>query len=396
MASRTRGGSPGRSDRAGTFRRVSAGGETYFVFYPRPLPPEPPLEVEPLQDLADRANQALGRLDGVTLLLPSPDLFLYSYVRKEAVLSAQIEGTQSSLSELLLFEHEDAPGVPKPEIAEPLNYVRALYHGLHRIEGGFPLSNRLLREIHALLVEGGRGADKAPGEFRTSQNWIGGTRPGNARFVPPPPEEIALAMSDLEKFLHDRPVQTPILFKAALAHAQFGTIHPFLDGNGRLGRLLVTLLLCAEQRVLSKPLLYLSLYLKRNRDEYYERLQRVRTDGEWEEWVRFFLEGVSDVANSATDATRRLLALIERDRQRIQSLGRAAASAARLHELVVREIVFKIPEAARRLETNEVTLGNAARNLESLGIVRETTGRPRNKRYVYVDYLAVIEEGTAE
>ena len=385
----------GSSDRAGTFQPVTTGDETYAVFHPKPLPPDPPLRLESLQDLADMANQALGRLDGITLLLPNPDQFLYSYVRKEAVLSAQIEGTQSSLSELLLFEHDDAPGVPRPEIAEPLNYVRALYHGISRIENGFPLSNRLLREVHAIIVEDAPGADKAPGEFRTSQNWIGGSRPGNARFVPPPPSEVTVAMSDLEKFIHDRPTRTPILFKAALAHAQLETIHPFLDGNGRLGRLLITLLLCAEDKVLSKPVLYLSLYLKRNRDEYYERLQRCRTHGEFEEWMQFFLEGVIDVAASATETTRRLLTLIERDRQEIQTLGRAAASAARLHDLIVREVVFRIPEAARRLETNEVTLGHAAANLEKLGIVRETTGRRRNKRYVYAEYLTVIEEGTS-
>ncbi len=387
--------SPGSAGRAGTFRRVVTGDESYDVFHPRPLPPDPPLAGAPLQELADRANQALGRLDGIALLLPNPDQFLYSYIRKEAVLSAQIEGTQSSLSELLLFEHDDAPGVPRPEVAEPLNYVRALYHGLDRIENGFPLSNRLLREIHAQLVEGARGANQYPGEFRTSQNWIGGTRPGNARFVPPPPQEVAPAMSDFEKFLHDDPVSTPILFKAGLAHAQFETIHPFLDGNGRLGRLLVTLLLCGEGRVLSKPLLYLSLYLKRNRDEYYDRLQRVRTHGEWEEWLRFFLEGIVEVANSAAETTRGLLALVERDRGRIQQLGRAATSAARLHEIAVREIVFRIPPAARALDSNEVTVGNAARNLEKLGIVAETTGRSRNKRFVYVEYLRVIEEGTS-
>jgi Fic family protein len=386
-----------RVGRAGTFRRVSTGDESYEIFYPKPLPPDPPLDVAPLQDLADRANHALGRLDGITLLLPNPEQFLYSYIRKEAVLSAQIEGTQSSLSELLLFEHEGAPGVlPRPEVAEPLNYVRAMYHGLGRIDQGFPLSNRLLREVHERLMTGTRGGDKAPGEFRTSPNWIGGTRPGNARFVPPPPGEVSQCMSDLEMFLHDRPTRTPVLLKAALAHAQFETIHPFLDGNGRLGRLLITLLLCGEEKVLSKPLLYLSLYLKRNRDEYYERLQRTRTHGEWEAWVEFFLNGVIEVAQSAAETTRRLLALVDRDRQRIQSLGRAAATAARLHDLAMKEILFRIPDAADRLETSEVTIGNAARNLESLGIVSEITGRTRNKRFVYMEYLAIIEEGTAE
>jgi Fic family protein len=375
---------------------MTTGDETYAVFHPKPLPPSPPLVTEPLQDLADRANQALGRLDGVTLLLPNPDQFLHSYIRKEAVLSAQIEGTQSSLSELLIFEHEDAPGAPRPEVAEPLNYVRALYHGLERLDGGFPLSNRLLREVHAILLDGTRGQNQDPGHFRRTQNWIGGSRPGNARYVPPPPQLVPEAMSDLERFLHGKPTPTPVLIRAALAHAQFETIHPFLDGNGRLGRLLVTLLLSGQERVLSKSLLYLSLYLKRNRDTYYERLQRVRTDGEWEEWVRFFLDGVIDVATSATETTRRLLALVEADRRSIQELGRAAASAARLHDLVTREVVFRIPQAAVRLDSTEVTVGNAARNLERLGIVVETTGRSRNKRFVYREYLRIVEEGTAE
>jgi Fic family protein len=375
---------------------MTTGDETYAVFHPKPLPPSPPLVTEPLQDLADRANQALGRLDGVTLLLPNPDQFLHSYIRKEAVLSAQIEGTQSSLSELLIFEHEDAPGAPRPEVAEPLNYVRALYHGLERLDSGFPLSNRLLREVHAILLDGTRGQNQDPGHFRRTQNWIGGSRPGNARYVPPPPQLVPEAMSDLERFLHGKPTPTPVLIRAALAHAQFETIHPFLDGNGRLGRLLVTLLLSGQERVLSKPLLYLSLYLKRNRDTYYERLQRVRTDGEWEEWVRFFLDGVIDVATSATETTRRLLALVEADRRSIQELGRAAASAARLHDLVTREVVFRIPQAAVRLDSTEVTVGNAARNLERLGIVAETTGRSRNKRFVYREYLRIVEEGTAE
>jgi Fic family protein len=389
-------GTLGSETRSGAFRPVTTVDETYLVFHPKPLPPDPALETEPLQDLADRANQALGRLDGITLLLPNPDQFLYSYIRKEAVLSAQIEGTQSSLSELLLFEHEEVPGTPRTEVAEPLNYVRAINHGLERLEGGFPLSNRLLREIHAILLADTRGGNQDPGEFRRSQNWIGGSRPGNARYVPPPPQEVAEAMGALETFLHGRPERTPVLLKAALAHAQFETIHPFLDGNGRLGRLLVTLLLCGQERVLTKPLLYLSLYLKRNRDAYYERLQRIRTHGEWEEWVQFFLEGVVDVANSATETTRRLLAVVERDRQRIQGLGRAASSAARLHDLVTREVVFGIPQAAVRLDTTDVTVANAARNLDRLGIVAETTGRQRRRRFVYREYLRIIEEGTAE
>src|SRR5947209_4545204 len=263
------------------------------------------------QELIDTANQALGRLDGITLLLPDPDQFLYSYIRKEAVLSSQIEGTQSSLSDLLLFEHDEAPGVPVADTRETFNYIRAMNHGMARMQGGFPLSLRLFKEVHGLLLESGRGAERAPGEFRSSQNWIGGTRPGNARYVPPPAHQVTPAMGQLEKFLHGDPVQTPILIKAALAHAQFETIHPFLDGNGRVGRLLVTLLLCAtEPRVLSRPLLYLSLYLKQNRDEYYRHLQRIRTHGEWEKWLIFFLEGVIEVSGSATETTQRIVKLV--------------------------------------------------------------------------------------
>lgn len=384
------------SPRAGTFRRTTGGGEAFYGFYPKPLPPEPALEIDVnTQELLDLANQALGRLDGITLLLPDPDQFLYSYIRKEAVLSSQIEGTQSSLSDLLLFEHDEVPGVPVADTRETFNYIRAMNHGIQRVHGGFPLSLRLFREVHALLLDAGRGAERAPGEFRTSQNWIGGTRPGNARYVPPPAHEVLPAMGALEKFIHNDPVKTPILVKAALAHSQFETIHPFLDGNGRVGRLLITLLLCAEeQRVMSRPLLYLSLYLKRNRDEYYTHLQRIRTHGEWEEWLRFFLEGVNEVAGSATETTRRLLAIVEEDRQAIHSLGRASGSALRLHDLAIREVVFRIPQAAKELLLSEVTISNTAAHLQQLGIIREITGRSRNKLFVYSKYLSVLEEGT--
>jgi Fic family protein len=391
---------PGASDRAGSFIRNTVGGETYFAFHPRPLPPDPQLAIDAAaQDLLGKANQALGRLDGVTLLLPNPDQFLYSYIRKEAVLSSQIEGPQSSLSDLLLFEHDVTPGVPIEDVRETANYIRAMNHGLERIlRDDFPLSLRLIREIHEELLRGGRGRERAPGEFRRTQNWIGGTRPGNARYVPPPAHEVVPSMGRLERFLHDDPAPTPLLVKAAVAHAQFESIHPFLDGNGRVGRLLVTLLLCAgEQRVLSRPLLYLSLYLKQNRDEYYRHLQRIRTHGEWEEWLAFFLEGIIDVAQSATDATQRIVKLIESDRSLIlDELGRAAASASRLHDVAVRDVVFTIPEASRRLSLSEVTIGKAAGHLERLEIVREATGRARNRIYVYTDYLAILQEGTQE
>jgi Fic family protein len=383
------------SRRAGRFIREGRGPESFSAFHPRPLPPQPPLDIDAgLQELLDRANQALGRLDGITLLLPDADRFLYAYIRKEAVLSSQIEGTQSSLSDLLLFEHNVAPGVPIADVRETSNYMRAMGHGLARMREDFPLSLRLIQEIHGRLLDDVRGGERAPGEFRRTQNWIGGTRPGNARFVPPPAHQVLPAMGDLEKFLHDDPVQTPILVKAALAHAQFETIHPFLDGNGRVGRLLITLLLFAEPRVLSRPLLYLSLYLKSHRDEYYDHLQRIRTEGAWEEWLRFFLDGVIEVATSATETTRGIVRLVELDRRAIQNrLGRAAGSASRLHEIAVRDIAVTIPETARELDLSEVTVAKAAGHLEELGILREVTEKPRNKLFVYSTYLTLLNEG---
>ena len=328
------------------------------------------------------------------MLLPDADRFLYSYIRKEAVLSSQIEGTQSSLSDLLLFEHNLAPGVPIGDVRETANYIIAMNHGIARMREGFPLSVRLIREIHGLLLRDVRGGEAAPGEFRKTQNWIGGSRPGNARFVPPPAHEVLPAMGDLEKFLHDEPTQTPILIKAALAHAQFETIHPFLDGNGRVGRLLITLLLCAEPQVLARPLLYLSLYLKSHRDEYYGHLQSIRTEGAWEEWLRFFLTGVIEVANSATTTTRAIVHLVEEDRRAIQErLGRAAGTAARVHELAVKDMAITIPETARALSLSEVTVANSAGLQEDLGILKEITGKPRGKLFVYLRYLTLLNEG---
>lgn len=389
-----------RTTRAGRFVLASEGTDRYAVFFPAPLPPDPPLGVDgDLQGLLDQANQALGRLDGITLLLPDPDHFLYAYIRKEAVLSSQIEGTQSSLSDLLLFEHQAAPGVPVTDVAETVNYITAMNHGISRMEAGHPLSLRLIREVHGLLLQGVRGGSSGAGEFRRVQNWLGGTRPANARFVPPPPQEVPDAMGRLEKFLHDEPVRTPILIKAALAHAQFETIHPFLDGNGRVGRLLVTLLLCQtgdrpEERVLSRPLLYLSLYLKRYRDAYYDHLQQVRTEGAWEPWLRFFLEGVIDVAGSATDTTRRIVQLVASDRRRIQRIGRAAGSAQQVHDLISRDVITTIPQATRRLPVSEPTVASAMAHLEELGIVRELTGRTRGRTYAYTEYLGILNEGT--
>src|SRR6201997_1810783 len=297
-----------RQLRLGTYVSTTTANETVRAFVPPPLPPNPPVDLSGLYQQLDRANQALGRLDGLTTLLPDTRLFLYLYVRKEALLSSQIEGTKSSFSALLLFENEAVPGVPIDDVEEVSNYVAAMQHGLRRIKGGFPLSLRLIREIHAILLRGGRGANKTPGEFRRSQNWVGGSRPGNAAFVPPPPERMMECLDSLERFFHDEKHKLPILVEAGLVHVQFETIHPFLDGNGRLGRLLITLLLCSKG-ALREPLLYLSLYFKTNRDRYYEFLQRIRTQGAWEDWLAFFLEGIEATADEVSKAVRRSLAL---------------------------------------------------------------------------------------
>ncbi|HET6232653.1 MAG TPA: Fic family protein [Longimicrobiaceae bacterium] len=378
----------------GRLERHSTAGEHYEAFIPSPLPPEPGLVLDvELHDLLEQANRALGRLDGISTLLPDPSLFLYLYIRKEAVLSSQIEGTQSSFSELILFENSEAPGVPMDDVREVSRYVSAMDHGLSRLRGGFPISLRLVKEIHGVLMAQGRGSEQTPGEFRRSQNWIGGSRPGNAAFVPPPHGELLYVLGDLENFLHDQPRRTPTLIKAALAHVQFETIHPFLDGNGRLGRLLVTFLLCAEG-ALSEPLLYLSLYFKQHRQTYYELLQRVRMDGDWEAWLRFFLDGVATTADQASGTARRILALLDEDRRRIEGIGRAAGSALRVHHLMRRKPLLTISHAARDLGLSVPTVSTAIRKLEELGIVEESTGRQRDRLFVYPTYLAILNEGT--
>ena len=375
----------------GTYRTTTAGGETVRAFVPDPLPPT--LSFGPADyDLMERANRALGRLDGISRLLPDRDLFLYLYVRKEALLSSQIEGTQSSLSDLLLYEGAHAPGVSLGDVAEVSSYVAALNHGLARLEEGFPLSLRLIREIHGVLLRDGRGATQEPGEFRRSQVWLGGARPGTARFVPPPANEIMACLDPFEHFLHDP--ATPVLIKAALAHVQFETIHPFLDGNGRVGRLLITFLLCAED-VLSDPILYLSLYFKTHRDEYYERLQRVRTHGEWEEWVRFFLRGVQETSKGAVDTAREVLDLFDRDRERIRAgAGGRAGSVLRVHEAMQRRPLLTIRDAAQQSQLSIPTAQRGLERMAGLGIVRETTGGRYGMTYLYKPYMDILERGT--
>jgi len=379
--------------RLGSYETTRVAGESVRAFVPPPLPPIPPLELDAERhDLLEKANRSLGRLDGVASLFPDPALFLYMYVRKEALLSSQIEGTQSSFSDLLLFESAELPGVPIDDVEEVSCYVSAMNHGLERLRDGFPLSLRLIKEIHKIMLSSGRGSTKAPGEFRTSQNWIGGTRPGKAAFVPPPPQRVIECMGLLEKFLHNDPVKTPLLIKAALAHVQFETIHPFLDGNGRVGRLLITLLLCAEG-ALAQPMLYLSLYFKEHRDEYYDLLQRVRVKGAWEDWLDFFLLGVIDTADQAVRAAQRILELFREDRVQIEKLGRSALSALRLHHAFQERAVLSIPGAAKRVGVTQPTIASALARLTKLGIVRETTGRKRRKLYVYDAYLKILGEG---
>ena len=378
----------------GTYRECSTAGESYRAFLPAPLPPSPPLRLdEEHHDLMEKANRALGRLDGMTLLLPDTSLFLYFYVRKEALLSSQIEGTQSSFNDLLLYESEEVPGVPLDDVQEVSSYVAAMTYGLDRLRGGFPLSLRLIREIHEILLAKGRGSNKEPGEFRRSQNWIGGTRPGNAAFVPPPPETLQDSLGSLERFLHNDPVFTPLLIKAALAHVQFETIHPFLDGNGRLGRLLITFLLCAEGAI-TEPILYLSLYFKTHRQEYYDWLQKVRSEGDWEGWLKFFLTGVMETADQATQSARLILRLFEADRAQIETLKKAAGSALRVHQLMQAKPMLLIPPAAKALGLTVPTITQSLEHLQKLGIAKEITGKKRGRIFVYTAYLAILNQGT--
>ncbi|MFM8982631.1 MAG: Fic family protein, partial [Spartobacteria bacterium] len=377
----------------GHYFTTTTAGESVRAFVPDALPPNPPLEITGRRQLLlERANLAVGRLDSISTLLPNPHLFLYSYVRREAVLSSQIEGTQSSLSDLLLFELEEVPGSPLDDVVEVSNYIAALDHGMARLREGFPLSNRLLREMHAILMSKGRGSDKQPGEFRRSQNWIGGTRPGNARFVPPPPPEVEPCMAALEAFLHEETTGLPVLVKAALAHVQFETIHPFLDGNGRLGRLLIALLL-HHGRLLSQPLLYLSLYLKAHRSVYYDLLDRVRTTGDWEAWVDFFLEGVETTAHGAVQTARKLADLFEEDIRRIAATGRSAASALRVLAALRERPVLTLAHLCRHAQMTFPTAGKAMQALVAAGIARELTGQRRNRVFVYDSYLGILNEG---
>ena len=378
----------------GRYVTISTVGEKAQAFVPAPLPPCPPIGWTPeLHGKFDQALLALGRLDSVSTLLPDTSLFLYMYVRKEAVLSSMIEGTQSSLSDLLLYELDQEPGVPLDDVREVSNYVAALDHGLQLLEGGLPMSLRLLREIHSVLLNKGRGSNQTPGEFRRTQNWIGGTRPGNAAFVPPPAEEVLECMGKLELFLHDQPEPTPTLLKAALAHVQFETIHPFLDGNGRLGRLLITLLLC-EHKVLRKPMLYLSLYFKTYRQHYYELLDSIRRTGDWEAWLDFFAEAVIVTATQAVETVQQLLSLSQEDENKIHGLGRATASTLLVHRTLMEHPIATSGWLTKKTGFTAATVNKALAHLERLGIVQELTTQKRNRLFSYAGYIEIMNRGT--
>jgi Fic family protein len=375
-----------RSD-TGRYVTSIAGGEEVRAFVPAPLPPVPALElIGHVRNSLDQGLLALGRLDGAAGTLPDAHLLLYTYVRKEAVLSSQIEGTQSTLDDLLAHELGEAPGVPIEDVAEVSSYVAAMTHGLERLRGGFPLSNRLLREMHEILLATGRGAQKTPGDFRRSQNWIGGTRPGNAAFVPPPPQDVEHCMGELEKFLHS---DTPALVKAALAHLQFETIHPFLDGNGRIGRLLITLLLCNEG-VLREPLLYPSLYFKQNRQRYYGELNGARESGDFERWLDFFATAIRVSAEQATITGQRISAVFREDRNRVRGMGRQAPTILLVQEALQAKPLATIATLTQSTGFTTPTVTQVLGELQRLGIVRETTGRARGRIFAYVRYLDAL------
>ncbi len=379
-----------RSD-TGRYVTSIAGSEEVRAFVPAPLPPVPALElIGGVRNSLDQGLLALGRLDGAAGTLPDAHLLLYTYVRKEAVLSSQIEGTQSTLDDLLAHELGEAPGAPIGDVTEVSRYVEAMTHGLQRLRNGFPLSNRLLREMHEILLATGRGAQKTPGEFRQSQNWIGGTRPGNAAFVPPPPQDVQHCMGELEKFLHS---DTPALVKAALAHLQFETIHPFLDGNGRIGRLLITLLLCHEG-VLREPLLYSSLYFKQNRQRYYDELNEARESGDFERWLDFFATAIRVSAEQATTTGLRISAVFREDRNRVREMGRQAPTILLVQEALQAKPLATIATLTQSTGFTTPTVTQALGELQKLGIVRETTGRARGRIFAYVRYLDALNAET--
>lgn len=380
------------SDRSGRYVRQSGG---YRAFIPKPLPPDPPLAID--QEMLTRlsvADRALGRLDGVTEVLPNPDIFIAMYVRREAVLSSQIEGTQASLIDVLEYEADAArKGLPA-DVGEVVNHIEAMNYGLQRLNE-LPLSLRLIREIHERLLAGARGGQRSPGEFRTTQNWIGpaGCSLQEATFVPPPPSETMEALSALETFLH-ADIELPIPVVAGLVHAQFETIHPFVDGNGRIGRLLITFLLC-QRRLLRRPLLYLSHYLKRHRAQYYDRLMAIRDRGDWEGWLKFFLQGLGEVANQATETARQILQLRETHRQFV-SEKTTTTNALRFLDYLYQQPVVTARLVVRVLEVSPPTANSLVNQFHNIGLLSELTGKRRNRLFSYGPYLRLFEDTPSE
>lgn len=382
------------STRAGQYLKQPNG---YRAFIPKSLPPDPPIRISgDLQVLLSQTDRALGRLDGSIHTLPHPDLFVFMYVRQEAVLSSQIEGTQSSLQDVLAAEAKIlAPDRPQ-DVSEVVNYIGAMNYGLVRL-AELPVSVRLIREIHGELLKGVRGSHLTPGDLRTSQNWIGpaGCTLNEAAFVPPPPHEVPQALGELERFLHTD-TSLPLLVKIGLAHAQFETIHPFLDGNGRIGRLLITFLLC-EQKVLLRPVLYLSYYFKRHRQVYYDHLQAVRDAGTWEDWLAFFLRGIIEVSSQATETARRILSLREEHRRAItDSLGRAVGNGHRVLEHLYQHPIVSVNEVQRLIGTTYPAANDLIARLVNSGILREFTGKARNRRFMYQSYVDLFQGNESE
>ena len=379
--------------RAGTYKTQKSIGESYKIYIPAKLPPKPAIDLPQLYPYLEKATLALAELNSIAKSIPNISLFIYMYVRKEALLSSQIEGKQSSFSDLMLFEHKQKVNVSLDDVEEVSNYVRAINHGLKRLENHFPLSLRLLREIHGILLSGYRGKDRLSGDFRKSQNWIGGTKPGNATFVPPSPEYLQECLFDFEKFLHERESKLPVLIKAGLIHVQFETIHPFLDGNGRLGRLLIILFLY-EHGLLDQPILYLSLYLKQKRIIYYDLLQQVRNEGNWEIWLEFFLEGITETAKQALHTANEINNLFEIDLAKIASLKRARFSCEKTLELLKKLPQTSVPLLSKELGVSAPTARSAVNHMLKLNILKEISGKQRDKIYVYHSYLSILEEGT--
>lgn len=380
------------NSRIGTFITKKIATESYKAYIPAQLPPYPLIEITRLYPYLERATLALAELNSIGKIIPNITLFIYMYIRKEALLSSQIEGTQSSFADLILFEHNQKPNISINDVEEVSNYVQAINYGLEQLKNGFPLSLRLICEIHSILLSGTRGSNKLPGEFRRSQNWIGGTRPGNALFVPPPVEKLMDCLSDFENFLHEKASKLPALIKAGIAHVQFETIHPFLDGNGRLGRLLIILFLYHEG-LLEKPILYLSLYLKQNRNIYYDLLQQVRLKGTWETWLEFFLEGVTESAKQAIQAATQINSLFESDILKIQKLGRSRLSCIEVFEHLKKIPQTSVPLLSKELNMTAPTARSALNSMLELGILQEISGKKRDKIYVYRKYLDILDEG---